>query len=489
MSVEFSRSVVRAGRFVCLLAGVVCFASTVHAEDWLQFRGPAGSGISESKSKLPNALGPKEHVLWKADVPTGVSSPIVTKDRIFLTAVREKQLLTLGLDRLNGKVLWEAVAPYDTLENIHRTGSYAQSTPATDGDVVVSFFGSSGLHAYDRNGKPLWSHRMGPFKNDFGAGSSPIIVGDSVILVQDHDVDSFVASYDKRTGKLKWRADRSEFLRNYATPVVWEVDGKKEIVVSATLRIVGYDFETGKEKWTVTGVARIINMTPVIGPDNTLYAACFSPGAEADDRIVPPTVDELFASDTDKNGTIEESEFPDNPLKKRFSQIDRNKDEHISRDEYRAVSRALGEGRNVVLAVKPGGTGDITKTHVKWEYTQQIPYCPSPLLYNGVLFMVKDGGILTSLDATTGKLIKRGRISSTGGFYASPVVGDGKLYLMSQEGDLSVVSAEGKWEELSSSKFDADGHGTPAIVNGRIYARLGGQLYCFGLPDQTAAIK
>ena len=483
MSVESTR-----GRMFGMLAVLLCCTSDTYGEDWLQFRGPRGSGVSTSKSKLPDKLGPQEHVLWKAEVPAGHSSPVVTQDRIFLTAAREKQLLTLALDRSSGKLLWQAEAPYDTLEEIHRTGSLAQSTPATDGEIVVSFFGSSGLHAYDRNGKLLWTHRMGPFKNDFGAGSSPIIVGDSVILLQDHDVDSFIASYDKRTGKQKWKTDRSEFLRNYATPVLWEVNGKTEIVVAATLRIVGYDFETGEENWTVSGVARIINMTPVVGPDNHLYAACFSPGAEADDRIVPPTVEELFASDTDKNGTIEEGEFPDNPLKKRFSQIDRNKDQHITREEYRAVSRALGEGRNVVMAIKPGGTGDITKTHVKWEYTQQIPYCPSPLIYNGVLFMVKDGGILISLDAETGKVVKRARVSSTGGFYASPVAGDGKLYLMSQDGSLSVVSAKGEWEELSSAKFEADGHATPAIVEGRIYARLGNQLYCFGLPDQTALL-
>ena len=488
MFVECGWTVVRAGRVAGILATLVCVAVVAQAEEWLQFRGPKGTGISTSKAKLPQELGPQKHVLWKVDVPTGHSSPVVSKDRIFLTGVRDKKLFTMGRDRSSGKLLWEAEAPVDELEKIHLTGSFAQSTPATDGDIVVSFFGSSGLHAYDRDGKALWSHRMGPFKNDFGAGSSPIIVGDSVVLVQDHDVDSFVAAYDKKTGKQKWKTDRSEFFRNYSTPVIWDVNGKKEIVVSATLRIVGYDFETGVEKWTVTGVARIINMTPVVGPDNTLYAACFSPGAEANDKIVPPSVDEIFVSDTDKNGTIEENEFPDNPLKKRFSQIDRDKDGHITRDEYRAVSRALGEGRNVVVAIKPGGTGDITKSHVKWEYTQQIPYCPSPLIYNEVLFMMRDGGILTSLDAQTGKLLKRGRLTSTGGFYASPVVGDGKLYLMSQEGDLSVVSAKGEWEEISSAKFDADGHGTPAIVDGRIYARLGDQLYCFGLPDQTAGL-
>ncbi|MCY2967818.1 MAG: PQQ-binding-like beta-propeller repeat protein, partial [Planctomycetota bacterium] len=276
---------------------------------------------------------PEANVVWKTDVPAGHSSPVLSDDRIFLTSAEGNELLTLALDRSSGKLLWKAAAPHDELEKNHRTGSLAQSSPATDGEIVVSFFGSSGLQAYTKDGELLWFRRMGPFKNDFGAGSSPIIEGDKVILVQDHDVDSFIAAFDKRTGKQLWKVERGEFLRNYATPVIWNVEGRKQIIVAATLRIVGYDLETGDEVWTVHGVSRIVNMTPVIGPDNTLYAACWSPGSEGEERAAPLSVAELFAADANGNGTIEEDEFPDHPFKRRFTQLDRDKDGHLSKIE------------------------------------------------------------------------------------------------------------------------------------------------------------
>lgn len=476
-----------------LVAAVVSFglltladgsmSSRASAEDWPQFRGPKSTGISLSKRPLPVEVSPDSLVVWKTEVPGGHSSPVLSGDRIFLTAAQGDKLSTVALDRATGTILWEAPVPHDGLEKIHRTGSHAQSSPVTDGEVVISFFGSSGLHGYDRSGKLLWTKRMGPFKNDFGAGSSPIIEGDLVILVQDHDVDSFIAAYNKKTGEEVWRTDRSEFLRNYATPVIWEVDGQKQIVVAATLRIVGYDLATGEEAWTVKGVSRIVNMTPVIGPDNTLYAACWSPGNEGEERVDPLSVDELFSHDADKNDTIEEAEFPEHPLKRRFTQLDRNKDTHLSKDEYRAVVRTHSDGRNVVLAIAPGGKGDITKTHVRWEQTKQIPYCPSPLFYEGHLYMVKDGGILSVLDAKSGKVLKQARLKATGNYYASPIAGDGKVYLFSQNGELTVLSAGTGWEELHTVAFDGDGHATPALADGRLYVRAGNTLYAFGLPE------
>lgn len=468
---------------ICLPAG------NAGAEDWPQFRGPNASGVSQSKLSLPTEISPDAPVLWKATVPPGHSSPVLFGDRIYLTGVHDKLLKTLAFDRRTGARLWERDAPYETLEATHRTGSFAQSSPATDGEIVVSFFGSSGLHAWDRDGQPLWSHRMGPFKNDFGAGSSPIIVDDLVILVQDHDLDSFIAAFDKRTGKEVWRKDRADFLRNYATPVIWEHDDRKEIVVAATLRIVGYDLATGAENWTVTGVSRIVNMTPVIGPDNTLYAACWSPGGEDNERVDPPPVEELFTRDADKNGTIEQSEFPDGPLQRRFNQIDRNKDGHITPEEYSFVRQVLSGGRNVVLAIKPGGRGDITRSHVAWEYTRQIPYCPSPLYYQGVLYLIKDGGILTTLDPANGRILKQSRIQATGKYYASPVGGDGKVYLLSEDGDVTVITAEAQWKVLHTASFKADGHGTPALADGRIYVRIGEQLLSFGNPIQAAGLE
>ncbi len=465
------------------------FAGTGHAEDWPQFRGPASSGISRSTRPLPTELSPTTNVIWKSQIAPGHSSPVISGDRIYLTTATESRLTTVAVNRDTGVVVWEVDAPFDELEKIHRTGSRAQSSPVTDGEIVVSFFGSSGLNAYTRDGKLLWSKRMGPFKNDFGAGSSPIIEGDRVILVQDHDVDSFIAAYDKRTGAELWKTDRPEFLRNFATPTIWRVNGQAQIVVPATLRIVGYNLENGQEIWTIKGVSRIVNMTPVIGPDNTLYAACWSPGNEGDDRVAPLSVDELFAADADKNGTIEESEFPEHPLKRRFSQLDRNKDSHLTKAEYESVSRSHAEGRNVVLAIAPGGTGDITKTHVKWEQTKQIPYCPSPLFFNNQVAMVKDGGILTVLDAGNGKVVKQGRLKATGNYYASPVAGDGKVYLVSQAGELTVLSPEKNWEEIHTAAFNADGHATPAIADGRVFVRAGDTLYCFGLPATQASLS
>ena len=469
------------------LALVACAGSAAVAEDWPQFRGPRSTGVSQSLRALPVNVAPDSEVIWKTKVPPGHSSPIISKDRIFLTAAEGEILKTIAIDRASGAILWEAPAAHEELEKIHNTGSYAQSSPVTDGEVVVSFFGSSGLLAYDRSGKLLWSHRMGPFKNDFGAGSSPIIEGDLVILVQDHDTDSFIVAYNRLTGQEVWRTDRSEFTRNYATPVIWDVDGKKQVVVSATLRIIGYDLETGKEIWTVQGVSRIVNMSPIIGPDNILYAACFSPGNDGESRVAPLPVEELFAADADGNGTIEEKEFPNHPFKGRFTQIDRNKDGHITKDEYLTVARTHSDGKNVFLAITPGGTGDITKTHVRWEQNKQLPYCPSPLFYDGKLFMIKDGGILTVLDASNGKVLKHARIKATGGYYASPVAGDGKVYLLSQKGELTVVAADPGWTELHTANFDGDGHATPAIADGRLYLRVGDHLYCFGKSDSSAA--
>lgn len=479
--------IIRFKQFLILLVVAGHFGMrAAHAEVWPQFRGQYGNGTSQSKARLPTELAPDKNVLWKSEVPPGHSSPVLSQDRIFLTAVDGKRLLTVALDRSTGKQLWEQEAPHAELEKIHRSGSLAQCSPATDGQIVISFFGSSGLHAYTREGKPLWSHRMGPFKNDFGAGSSPIIEDDLVILVQDHDVDAFVAAYDKLTGNVVWRVERSDFMRNYCTPTIWTVKDEKTIVVAGTLRIVGYDLRTGKEKWFIKGVSRLVNMTPIVGPDNTLIAACWSPGGEGDDRISPLPVDELFGHDANQNGTIESDEFPEHPLKMRFTQLDRNKDGHITRDEYRAVASTHVEARNVVLAIAPGGEGDISKSHVRWEFTKQIPYCPSPLYLDGAIYMVKDGGILTVLDAKTGKPLKQARLTATGSYYASPVTGDGKIYLMSQEGELTVMSSKTGWEELYTYKFDADGHATPAIVDGKIYVRVGTHLYCFGFPNQMA---
>lgn len=461
-------------------------AGVVHAEEWSQFRGPNGAGHAVGQQPLPAEIGPDKNVLWKVELPAGHGSPAIHGDRIYLTAARGKTLLTLALDRATGKTLWQAEAPVKTLEKIHATGgSYAQSSPATDGEHVVSFFGSSGLLCYDAAGKLLWHQAMGPFNNDFGAGSSPIIVGDRVILNQDHDSDSCLTAFDKKTGKILWKTDRAEFRRGYATPIVWDVDGRKQIVVPGTLRVVGYDLETGKEVWTVRGIARLVNTTPVVGPNGTLYLTAWTAGADAGDRIdLPPFEDLLAKQDANKDGALEEKETVGTVLKERFGQFDRDKDGRLTKPEYDGMRAIFATAANVVLAIKPGGKGDVTESHVLWNYNRTIPYVPSPLLHNDTLFLIKDGGILTCLDAKSGKELSQERVFGGGRYHSSPVVGDGKIYFANQEGLVNVIEAQARWRPLSRARFEEPIHATPAIANGRIYLRTNGHLYCFGLSSQ-----
>lgn len=461
--------------------GFVATISSACAGDWLQFRGVNSAGRAVGEGALPAEIGPDKHIVWKTPLPPGHSSPVVAGNRIFLTGVRDKQLITMGLDRASGSVLWETEAPHETLETVHRIGSFAQSSPATDGRHVVSFFGSSGLFCYDAEGHELWRHRMGPFKNDFGAGSSPLIVDDRVILVQDHDTDSFMAAYDVSTGRELWKVDRSEFPRNFASPVIWNVGGRKQIVCAATLRVVGYDFDTGRELWTVRGIARFVSATPVVGDDGTLYVAGWAAGGDAGgERFIVPAFDAVVDEiDKNKNGGFEEDELSEGPIKQRFTQVDRDKSGTLSRQEYEFFRRLFTEGKNLVIAIRPGGSNDITASHVLWTNEKQVPFCASPLYADGLLFTVKDGGILASLDARTGKPLKLGRLSAGGAFYSSPVAGDGKVFFINELGNLTVISAEGEWQILHTADFNENVYATPALVDGRIYLRTAGALYCF----------
>lgn len=461
---------------------LLCVQVAASPDGWSRFRGPNGSGVATGNEPLPTEIDPDKNVVWKTALPGGHSSPVLHGDRLYLTAERDRKLLTLALDSRSGAIVWERQARYKTLEAIHGIGSYAQPSVTTDGERVVSLFGSCGLFCYDRSGELLWHRAMGPFNDDFGTGSSPLIVGKRVIVNQDHDTDSFLAALDLRTGEPIWRTDRSEFPRSYATPIVWRNEDALQIVVPGTLRAVGYDLETGTEVWTVRGLARIVNPTPVVGEDGTLYMAAWAPGGDAGDRIKPPTFDE-YASGHDKNenGSLELAEVPsDSAMGRRFRQLDRDKDEKITRAEYDGMRQIFETARNVVVAVRPGGKGDITSSHVKWTTFGGVPYVPSPLYYKGHVFVVKNGGIVSCFDAATGELRKRARVSGLGNYYSSPVAGDGKIYLISERGEASVISAERDWKVLSTASFGEDAYATPAIARGRIFLRTAGHLYCFG---------
>jgi outer membrane protein assembly factor BamB len=307
-------------------------------------------------------------------------------------------------------------------------------------------------------------------------------VGDRVLLSQDHDENSFLMALDKRTGNTLWKTDRSEFLRGFATPVIWDVAGGKQVVVSGTLRVAGYDMEKGKEVWTAWGLARTICATPVVGDDGRLYVSGWAAGGDPGAPIaVEPFDDVIQRLDKNGNGKLERSELNDHPFGERFTQVDTNGDGSISRSEYERFRELFQKGKNAVLAIKPGGKGDVTTSHVAWANTRQVPFCASPLYHGGFVYTVKDGGLFACLDPRDGQLLKAGRLPGTGNYYSSPVAGDGKIYLLDVSGSLGVVQAGRDWKVLSTSAFEEDVYATPAIADGRIYLRTAGHLYCFGV--------
>jgi len=450
---------------------------------WPQFRG-AAFGVADD-AKYPDSLDPDKNLVWKAAIPPGHSSPVIHGDRIYLTGVREgKRLFTLCLSADDGRILWEKEASYKTAERIHRIGSLAQPTPVTDGERIFSFFGSFGLLCYSRDGELLWKYPMGPFNDDFGAGASPILAGDYVVLCRDQDEGSFLMAVDKKTGKTVWKTDRSEFPRGYATPAVWTVNGRKQIVVCGTLRVIGYDLRTGKEIWTVRGFARIANHTPSADGTN-LYVSAWAPGGDTGDRIRVPSYAELLKLN-DKNGnrTLEYEEVKTNSaIRNRFRQIDQNKDDHITSAEYERMRAVFDKAQNVIMAIRPGGVGDITESHVVWRYHRMLPYVASPIFYMGHLFLIKKSGIVSCLAAATGQPTKQDRIPSRSNIYSSPVAADGKVYIISERGEVSVIRAAAQWSVISHTRLGERCYATPALAGGRAYVRTEKGLYCFGLDE------
>jgi len=457
------------------LSFAVFTVSSAAAENWPQFRGPNASGVASERGRLPAKLSLDDHLLWDVKVAKGHSSPVIQDGRLYLTSFDGERLKTVAIDAASGKRLWEAVAPHEKLESIHRIGSRATSSVATDGKSVVSFFGSCGLFCYDTEGKQRWHVPMGPFNNQFGATSSPVLVEGRVVLIEDHDTGSFLATYDSETGKQLWRTERPNFRRNYCSPVIWEVDGKKQIVITGTAHVMGYDLQTGRQIWTVRGLCRVVSNTPVVGDDGNLYVASSGGGSTPPQ----PAFDQLVkTSDANGNGMLESDELPRSSIKGFFGQFDRDANGSLDRKEYESIREIFEISQTVAMSIRPGGEGDVTDTHVRWTSTRQIPRNASPVYFDGHFFLVKDGGILTCLNAKTGEETKRGRLADTGKYFSSPIIVDGKLIVCSDRGHVSVVSAGADWQLLSDFRLSADIYATPAFADGRLYIRTVERIYC-----------
>lgn len=451
----------------------------LQAADISYFR--QNSGVSTGTQPLPVDFSDQSQLMWKRPLLPGNSTPCVYGNSVFLTTFEKetKQLATVAVNRLTGEILWQRKSPVGKLESFHQVGSPATCTPACDGKRLYVFFGSYGLLCYDLDGKLLWEKTMGPFQDEFGAASSPVLVDGKVILNQDHDLNCFLIALDGETGKIVWKTPRAGFTRSYSSPVVWNQNGRQELVVAGSLQLTAYDIKTGEKTWWVRGLSRIVDTTPAIA-NGRIYMATWTPGGDQGSRIAMepfPTALKQF----DKNGDqeIAKEELTPGPVLQRFFRIDLNQNGKLDAEEWAKHAKVFELAQNVAIAVKPGGKGDVTDTHVEWIHRRGLPTVPSPLVYQDVMYFVKDSGILSTLDARTGELSRQGRLKGQGNYYASPVAGDGKVYLASERGVVTVLKAAGKWEVLSTHDFKERIMATPVIADGKVYLRTDKGLYCY----------
>ena len=449
------------------------------AENWTRFRGDNGSGVSDSKG-LPTEFGPGKNMVWEAEIPFGRSSPVIAGDRIYLTATDDGKFVTMALDRKTGKTLWSnAVKPRRSDEFHHDTDS-ATTTPVTDGDNVYVFFQEYGLVSYDKSGKERWKYEMGPFRNFYSIAASPVLSGDMVYMLCDQIEGSFLVALDKNTGKEKWRRNRPARLESYTTPILYPAEGKPEaLIVFGSGWVDAYDPATGKSIWALGEVGVGPISSPVIVGD-TLFIT--SP--DHAENGWPPFEPIAAEYDKDGNGELTREELAEAWLIQHFGWLDRDGNDVITLKDWTTLGEEIKTDHWGVYAIKlPKGEAKPEKI---WNYRKNIPEIASPLVHDGVFYMVSKG-IVTSLDAKTGELIKRDRIAEgSPKVYASPIAADGKIYLGTLEGSMIVLRAGGEWETLASVDLDEEIWASPAIADGRLYVRTRGKLYSFGVAEKQA---
>lgn len=424
------------------------------AGSWPSFRGLRAAGIAE-KQNLPDRWDGKtlQNVLWKVPIPgLAHSSPIVWGDRVFVTtAVSSRgdatfkpglygdgdasedrsrhQWMIYALDRRTGQPIWNKVAHQgEPVEKRHIKSTYASSTPATDGRIVVASFGSHGVHAFDVNGNFRWKVDVGRLDVgaydlptvEWGTASSPIIWNDLVILQYDTQSDSFLLALDAATGETVWKVDRQE-LPSWGTPTVVTTSAGEQLVTNASNFIRAYEPKTGKELWRIGRSSKITAPTPIAG----------------DDLIV-----------------VASGRRPEQPI----------------------------------FAVRSSARGDITLAEgksdsdaVAWSRTGRGSYMPTPLIYDGLLYVLGNNGIFDAYRLKTGEEVYRQRLPHLGsGFSASPVAADGKIYISGEDGEMLVIAAGPEFTAIATNTIGEPLMATPAISGGVMYVRSAKHLFAIG---------
>ena len=402
--------------------------SVLVAEDWPQWRGPRHDGISH-ETGLPTTFSKTENVLWRLPLPGPAgASPIVSGDRIFLTSAKGNDLVLIAVST-DGKELWERLIANSNKKVRGDEGNYASPSPCTDGKHVWTMMGTGDIHCYTTDGELVWKFnlqdRVGEFDILFGMASTPVLDGDRLYLQLIFTGGRHVLALDKLTGKTLWQVDRpsdarDECEQSYASPTLYRDRDREFLLTHGGDYIVAHSLKDGKEIWRCGG------LNPLGNYNNTL-------------RFVasPLAVPGLIVVPSAKNGPV--------------------------------------------FGLDPSAEGNITenKDAHRWMIDDNTPDVPSPLAYDGLVYLCRENGTLLVLDAASGKKAYQKRIYSDR-YRASPVFADGKIFLTSRDGTITVIKPGPQLEILAENKMDESISSSPVIANGRIYLRSFDALYAIG---------
>jgi outer membrane protein assembly factor BamB len=487
-----------AGALVFLLTAAPC---TLPGQAfWPQFRGPLGQGLSPS-ARPPVAFA-KTNALWSTPVPPGHSSPVIWGNRIFFTCIESNRLDCRAYDRSNGKLLWVRPVTVEKLEETHGYNNPAAPTPAVDADLVVFYFGSCGLLAFTPDGKPLWAKKLPTqvSRGHYGTGTSPILYKDYVVLANDTDEGgSRLLAFKRQSGEPAWETPRPLVTSGWSTPVLWSDRGHSEIVLLGSKKLSAYDPDNGKELWSVPGFALETACSPAIEGDR-LFACSAGIGGRSNPKFDFDGWKQLVAFDSNKDGKVQFEEIPEGfhlmirpelpeghpgrllPFDTRgmIKGMDEDKDGALSEQEWKKSMDGFESLDTPVLMALRAGPVQKDEDRVLWKAGRGIPEIPSPLAYQGKLFLVRDGGLLQCLDTTKGSILYQERLGVPGGYTASPIAADGRVYFTSQSGTITVIDARsGSLNIIAQNPIGEKISATPALAENLIYVRTENHLFAF----------
>ncbi len=438
------------------------------------FRGPNGAGVVPDAG-YPTEFGPARNLKWRAAVRPGKSSPVLSRRHVFLTAFDQGALYTQCFDRKTGRLVWERSESPARREDTHVLNEPAAATPVTDGDNVYVFFRDLGVVSYDAAGAVRWKKTLGPFANRFGQVASPIIAGSSLILVLDQFDRSSIVALSLKSGDVQWQAARQE-LEAWATPVVYAPKGKPaQIVTAGSGFFGGHAVKDGARLWTHSSGAPVMVASPVMMGDTVVG---FGYGYDA----APGFADGLKRMDRDGDGRISIAECGDNAMLIGIARFYGNRDGFIVEDEWvKGYGQMVAPSSMVAVSLSGDARGGVTAREL-WRYAKSfVAVVPSPLILDGLIYSIKNGGILTVLSADTGEVVKTARVGAAPASYsASPVATGGRIYFANEDGIVAVVRAGKDWELVAANDLDEPIFATPALSGGRIYVRGQKTLFSFG---------